>query len=178
MTVRTLTDQVEADVAVELEYIGRHPEWLGSTVHTSLLELADAAVRLRGIEAALTGTNSYANGPRRVLDDAFRALASEVAERVAIWRVPLWDERGEHHCAEHDSERAFVDGEWRAVCEQVWGLGQAGWLDACRFVPEDVDDGRSFEATVAAEQRELDAFVARVPCSHTVPGTCDYCPAE
>lgn len=118
-SIRQVTDNVEAGVQTQLAYIWEHPEWVGSTVHTSLNDVAEGAVALRRLEGLLTGVNSYADGPRPGLDQAFETLATELWDRLHIWTEPLEDERRE---------------------------------------ARDLDDGRSYEATVAADEAELDAY--------------------
>lgn len=62
-------------------------EWSprGTTQALSLEQLGEAAHDLAQVGATLQGTNSYADGPRRDLDAAFRTLYDELVRAIRAW---------------------------------------------------------------------------------------------
>jgi hypothetical protein len=79
-------------------------EWAGSTVAMAMVELDEARKSLLSVEAALTGTNAYADGPRRDLDSALNTLFGEIARREQVWAQPVRDEREELREQAHTPE--------------------------------------------------------------------------
>lgn len=74
------------------EYIEEHPEWKASTVGMAVSELRELAETLRDVGNAFAQLNSYADGPRRDLDDALLTLERELDDRIAYWTSPLDEE--------------------------------------------------------------------------------------
>ena len=56
-----------------------------ATITMSLRDLTEAEEKLRDVELLLTGTNSYAAGPRRDLGAAFETLRREIESSRRSW---------------------------------------------------------------------------------------------